>query len=108
MSSMCHSPCPLQFLYDLVFDKDDPNFSGASKTHRDTRNRTMQSKDRNLGDTMTTNALTYTPPTEFVKPDYARKPVVKDTFYRGATAAVGLPGPVMVRVIAFSICAADA
>mmetsp|Transcript_24638 Transcript_24638/g.67143 ORF Transcript_24638/g.67143 Transcript_24638/m.67143 type:complete len:243 (-) Transcript_24638:467-1195(-) len=74
---------PETFLYDLVFDKDDPNFIGASKTHRDTKNRTMQSKDRNLGQTMTTNALTYTPPSDFVKPDYARKPVIRDTFYRG-------------------------
>lgn len=74
---------PLQFLYDLVFDKDDPNCSGASKTHRDTRNRTMKSKDRDLGNTMTTNALTYTPPANFSKPDYARKPVIRDTFYRG-------------------------
>jgi len=79
----------LQFLYDLVFDKDDPNFIGASKTHRDTRNRTMQSKDRNLGDTMTTNALTYTPPEDFIKPDYARKPVIRDTFYRGEGKQTG-------------------
>eukprot|EP00983_Pelagomonas_calceolata_P011167 359824-Pelagomonas_calceolata.AAC.1 len=68
-------------------ETDDPNFIGASKTHRDTKNRTMQSKDRNLGQTMTTNALTYTPPSDFVKPDYARKPVIRDTFYRGKGGA---------------------
>lgn len=66
-----------------MFERDDPNFIGASKTHRDTRNRTMLSHDRNLGDTLTTNALVYTPPTDFTKPDYARKPVIRDTFYRG-------------------------
>lgn len=74
---------PAQFLYDTVFDKEDPNFRGASKTHRDTQNPTMQTKDRFLGDSITTNALTYGPPTDFQKPDYARKPLIRDTFYRG-------------------------
>ncbi|KAJ9508775.1 hypothetical protein QJQ45_028089 [Haematococcus lacustris] len=41
------------FLYDSVFDKEDPGFRGASKTHRDTKNRTMLSHDRTLGGTMT-------------------------------------------------------
>lgn len=29
---------------------------------------TPQSKDRRLGDTMTTNSITYTPPADFTKP----------------------------------------
>jgi hypothetical protein len=51
-------PCP-QFLYDLVFEKEDPGFKGASKTHRDTRNRTMLSHDRHLGAALTTHNLTF-------------------------------------------------
>uniref|UniRef100_A0A7S0R644 Flagellar associated protein n=1 Tax=Chlamydomonas leiostraca TaxID=1034604 RepID=A0A7S0R644_9CHLO len=73
---------PETFLYDLVFEKEDPKFKGASKTHRDTRNRTMLSTDRSFGGTMTTHNLTYTPPTEFEKPEHAHKPLVRDTFYR--------------------------
>lgn len=73
---------PETFLYDLVFEKEDPAFKGASKTHRDTRNRTMHSTDRDFGATMTTHKLTYTPPAEFEKPEHAHKPLVRDTFYR--------------------------
>uniref|UniRef100_A0A7S0YM86 Flagellar associated protein n=1 Tax=Polytomella parva TaxID=51329 RepID=A0A7S0YM86_9CHLO len=73
---------PELLLYDLVFEKEDPNFTGASKTHRDTKNRTQLTKDRNLGSMSTTTALTYTAPTEHTKPDYARKPIVRDTFFR--------------------------
>jgi hypothetical protein len=72
----------LQFLYDLVFEKDDPGFSGASKTHRDTRNRTMLSTDRNFGQAMTTHNLTFTAPNEFIKPEHAHKPLIRDTFFR--------------------------
>ncbi|KAJ9509060.1 hypothetical protein QJQ45_001547 [Haematococcus lacustris] len=70
------------FLYDSVFDKEDPGFRGASKTHRDTKNRTMLSHDRTLGGTMTTHNLTYTPPEQFVKPEHAKKPLIRETFYR--------------------------
>ncbi len=73
---------PAQFLYDLVFEKEDPTFSGASRTHRDTRNKTMLSHDRNFGRTMTTHNLTYVPPTEFSKPEHAHKPLIRDTFFR--------------------------
>lgn len=73
---------PETFLYDLVYEKEDPKFSGASKTHRDTRNRTMLSHDRMFGQTMTTHNLTYVPPTEFSKPEHAHKPLIRDTFYR--------------------------
>jgi len=73
---------PESFLYDLVFERDNPRSIGASKTHRDTMNRTQLSHERHLGDTLTTNTLVYTPPTEFTKPDHARRPVIRDTFYR--------------------------
>lgn len=76
------SPPPPQFLYDLVFEKDDPHFSGASKTHRDTKNRTMHTHDRNTGAQATTHNLAYQPPTDFSKPEHARKPLIRDTFYR--------------------------
>jgi hypothetical protein len=74
--------CYIQLLYDLVFEKDDPKFSGASKTHRDTKNRTQLTLDRTLGDKMTTMNLAYQSPTEHTKPEYARKPLIRDTFYR--------------------------
>lgn len=77
-----HHMCVLQFLYDLVFEKDDPNFSGANKTHRDTLNPTILSKDRVVGSMMTTSKLSHGPPESFHKPQYARKPIVRDTFYR--------------------------
>lgn len=70
------------FLYDLVFEKDDPEFNGAGKTHRHTNNKTFHTKDRNLGNMTTTAALAYNAPEEHVKPEYARKPLIRDTFYR--------------------------
>lgn len=69
-------------LYDRVFEKEDPNFKGASRTHRDTQNPTNLSHDRRLGNGMTSMRLSYQAPTEFQKSEYARKPLVKDTFYR--------------------------
>jgi hypothetical protein len=65
-----------------VYEKEDPNFKGSSKTHRDTKNRTLLSFDRNPGQTMTTSMLTFKAPDEFCKAQYARKPIVRDTFYR--------------------------
>ncbi len=51
MTACCLRP-PLQFLYDLVFEKEDPTYTGAARTHRNTRNRTMLSYDRNFGEAM--------------------------------------------------------
>mmetsp|Transcript_2052 Transcript_2052/g.3236 ORF Transcript_2052/g.3236 Transcript_2052/m.3236 type:complete len:243 (+) Transcript_2052:238-966(+) len=73
---------PETFLYDRVFDKEDPSFSGSSKVHRNTRNPTMLSHDRNFGAGMTTHNLTYTPPSEFSKPEHAHKPLIRDSFFR--------------------------
>jgi len=70
------------FLYDLVFEKDDPNFKGASKTHRDTKNKTMLATDRNFGGQMTSHLLSFQAPTDFTKPEHARRPLIRDTFYR--------------------------
>lgn len=69
-------------LYDLIHEKDDPKFDGASKTHRDTRNPTQLGKNRAFGTLSTTSLIAFTAPTEFHKPDYARKPIVRSTFYR--------------------------
>lgn len=69
-------------LFDRIFEKEDPEFNGASRTHRWTQNPTQISKDRNLGGQMTSQRLSYQPPTEFEKSEHARKPLVRDTFYR--------------------------
>lgn len=69
-------------LYDLIHEKDDPTFDGASKTHRDTKNPTMLAKDRQLGTMATTSLIAFQAPTDFHKPEYARKPLVRSTFYR--------------------------
>lgn len=76
----------LQLLYDLVFEKAaDPKSPASSKTHRDTKNATMLSHERNLGGQLTTNKLAFSPPTDFDKPEFARKPLIRDTFYRYVT-----------------------
>uniref|UniRef100_A0A7S1SY97 Uncharacterized protein n=1 Tax=Tetraselmis chuii TaxID=63592 RepID=A0A7S1SY97_9CHLO len=73
---------PAPHLYDLVYEVDDPTRSGASKEARDTKNPTMLSHDRTLGGSRTTTAIAYQAPEHHTKPTYARKPLVKDTFYR--------------------------
>jgi hypothetical protein len=45
----------LQLLYDLIFEKADPTAAACSSTHRDTKNHTMLSHERNLGGQLTTN-----------------------------------------------------
>jgi hypothetical protein len=69
-------------LYDSVFAKEDPGFNGASKTHRDTKNKTMLSFDRQQGSLMTSQKLSFQPPTDFSKPEHAHKPLIQDTFFR--------------------------
>jgi hypothetical protein len=44
---------------------------------RDTKNHTMLSPDRHQGGLKTTNALAFTPPTQFDKPEFARKPLIR-------------------------------
>lgn len=73
---------PKAYLYDLVYEKDDPTRSGASKVSRDTKNPTMLSYERSSGVGRTTTGLAFQAPDSFAKPAYARKPLVKDTFYR--------------------------
>uniref|UniRef100_A0A7R9V582 Uncharacterized protein n=1 Tax=Chlamydomonas euryale TaxID=1486919 RepID=A0A7R9V582_9CHLO len=74
------------YMYDRIFEsgafKEDGKFDGASKTHRDTKNKCQLSTNRQYGGTMTTNTLAFQAPTEFEKPEHARKPLVRDTFYR--------------------------
>lgn len=69
-------------LYDRIHEKTDPNANGASRTHRDTKNRTMMTTERYLGSLATTTGNTYKPPEDFSKPAFARKPLIRDTFYR--------------------------
>lgn len=75
-------PANESLLYDLVFQKDDPGFSGASKTHRDTMNKTRLAPERVVGTQMTTNLLAFQGPEKFEKPEHARRAIVKETFYR--------------------------
>ena len=81
-SHTCTSPLYAQLLYDLVFEKEDTTIKGASKTHRDTRNRTQLSHDRTFGGQLTSTMLSFQPPKEFTKPEHAHKPLIHDTFYR--------------------------
>lgn len=82
----------LQLLYDLVFEKAvDHKAPACSSTHRDTKNRTMLSHERSLGGQLTTNRLAFTPPTSFDKPEFARKPLIRDSFFR-KTNVVFPPG----------------
>ncbi|KAK9824217.1 hypothetical protein WJX72_008614 [[Myrmecia] bisecta] len=70
------------FLYDLVYEKEDNHKSGASKVSRDTKNPTMLSHERKFGKYRTTTRIAHTAPEEFSKPEYARRPLIRDTFYR--------------------------
>jgi hypothetical protein len=66
-----------------VFEKALPKTApAASKVHRDTKNRTMLSRERDYNGQLTTSRLHFQPPTEFDKPEFARKPLIRDTFYR--------------------------
>lgn len=76
------NPTPKPHLYDLVYEKGDNNTTGASKIARDTKNKTHLSYEREFGSYRTTSMIAHGPPEEFNKPTYARKPVVRDTFYR--------------------------
>ena len=71
-------------LFDLVYNdtRFDVSNSGASKVARDTKNPTLLSHSRNFGTMRTTSMISHQAPESFSKPQYARKPVVKDTFYR--------------------------
>ncbi|KAG2497850.1 hypothetical protein HYH03_004117 [Edaphochlamys debaryana] len=73
---------PELFMYDQVYEKEDPNFDGASRTHRDTKNKTMLSRDRELGEMITTTKLAFQAPSDHHKPEHARKPIVRETFFR--------------------------
>lgn len=56
---------------------------------RDTRNPTSLSHERKFGDMRTTMLIAHAPPDAscFSKPQFARTPVVKDTFYRKTNIA---------------------
>ncbi|KAL3141719.1 hypothetical protein ABBQ32_004402 [Trebouxia sp. C0010 RCD-2024] len=82
-----------KFLFDLVYDKEaDDNKEATFKLARDTKNPTAFEKERHLGTYRTTQSMAFAPPPEFHKPEYARKPIVQDTFYRRTTAFAPLGG----------------
>jgi len=73
---------PKPMLFDLLFGKDDNTVDGSSKVARDTKNPTQLSVARDLGTYRTTTTMAHAPPENFEKPQFARKPVVRDTFFR--------------------------
>jgi hypothetical protein len=54
------------------------------RTCRDTKNPTWHTKERRFGDMATTMLLAHGPPDAdcFSKPQFASKPIIRDTFYR--------------------------
>ncbi|KAF8071145.1 hypothetical protein HT031_001227 [Scenedesmus sp. PABB004] len=78
-------PADGPLLYDLVFEPaPDPKAPAASATHRDTQNRTMTTHERRLAPgQLTTSRLAFAPPSGcLAKPEFARRPLIRDTFYR--------------------------
>ena len=63
-------------------DAGDSFSDGCSKLAHDTKNPTALGPERNLGSYRTTTSLAHGAPTEFQKPQFARKPVVQESFYR--------------------------
>lgn len=83
------SPKKEVLLYDAVFEKDDPHTTGSSKVHRDTKNKTLLSPERDFGGQMTVNQLTYQAPKEYTKPEFGRTGLVKETFFRPTFGGFG-------------------
>ena len=66
-----------------MFEKALPKSApAASKVHRDTLNRTMLSTERQYNGQLTSSRLAFQPPSDHSKPEFARKPLIRDTFYR--------------------------
>ena len=63
-------------------DANDCTLDGSSKLAHDTKNPTAIGPERNLGSYRTTTSLAHGAPSEFQKPQFARKPVVQESFYR--------------------------
>lgn len=64
--------------YSIVWpNKPRAHISWLLHFCRDTKNHTMLSPDRHLGGQLTTNALMFTPPNQFDKPEFARKPLIR-------------------------------
>ena len=76
------APKAKSYLFDAVFEDYDTKSSGCSKVARDTCNPTLLGFNRDFGTMQTTSRMQHQPPVVFDKPQYARKPVVRDTFYR--------------------------
>ena len=75
---------PEKILYDLVYEKDEGE--STSKLSRDSKNPTQQNYERDFGTMKTSNMkygykLSLNPHS---KPDNARIPVIRTTFYRPA------------------------
>jgi hypothetical protein len=77
-----------QALYDLVYEKAPGREAPAcSKVHRDTHNPTALSHDRALGGRLTTARLHFQAPGQLSKPEFARRPLIRDTFFRRTNVA---------------------
>lgn len=87
-------------LYDLVFEKLDMSkrepSAGASKVSRDTMNPTHLRRERHMGTFKTTHCMAFTPPLDHAKPDFANKPIIRDTFYRWAVEREVIFGAYMI------------
>jgi hypothetical protein len=64
-----------------LYNHEDEN---ALELRRDTKNPTWHTKERKFGDMRTTMRIAHAPPDAscFVKPQFANKPLIRDTFYR--------------------------
>lgn len=73
----------------MVYEAAPPKSAPAcSKTRRDTRNPTQLRRERAAGGLLTTAALHFAPPGGALgKPEFARRPLVRTTFYRRTNVA---------------------
>lgn len=82
---------PAKLLFDLVYDSDDPQQQERVKhTKSDTKNPTRLSYNRNYGPSKTSsNDIGYgIHEAHHGKPEFARIPLVKSTFYRPSTIPI--------------------
>ena len=83
---------PKGFLYDKVFEKEDTS-DGFSKQARDTQNPTQLSTKRQYGSVQTAsmNVGYGIDHADHSKPQFARVPLVKSTFYRASGVPFAQP-----------------
>jgi hypothetical protein len=74
-----HAPSPS--------DTCEPPSLPCTQVRRDTHNRTLLSRDRELGGRLTTHRLQFQAPGGLEKPEFARRPLIRDTFFRRTNVA---------------------